>query len=79
MARHRVVVTDQVFPDVEVERALLADVDAEIEVAKGGVEEVLEVARDADALLNTYLPLDADAIGQLEHCLLYTSPSPRDS
>jgi D-3-phosphoglycerate dehydrogenase / 2-oxoglutarate reductase len=68
MPTYRVVVTDQVFPDVETERALLADIDAELEVADGPPDEVLRRARDADALLNTYLGVDADGIGQLERC-----------
>src|SRR5919109_1437858 len=49
MARYRVVVTDQVFPSVAIERELLA-------------------AHDADALLNTYFPIDADAMKRLERC-----------
>jgi D-3-phosphoglycerate dehydrogenase len=68
MSRYKVVVSDQVFPSVEVERGLLADIDAELTVATGGVEEVLEVAEDADAILNTYLPWDAAAIGRLQKC-----------
>jgi len=68
VARFRVVVTDKAVPDVTVERDVLAGIGAELTVAKGGREDVLEVARDADALLNTYLPLDADAIGQLTRC-----------
>ena len=68
MGRFRVVVTDKVVPDVTVEREVLAGVGAELTLAHGGREDVLEVARDADALLNTYLPLDADVIGRLTRC-----------
>jgi D-3-phosphoglycerate dehydrogenase len=68
MSRFKVVVTDQVFPDVEVERALLADIDASLEVADGSLHDALAKGRDADALLNTYLPLDADAFARLERC-----------
>lgn len=68
MSRFKVVVTDQVFPDVEVERALLADIDASLEVADGTLEDALARGRDADALLNTYLPIDGDALAQLERC-----------
>jgi D-3-phosphoglycerate dehydrogenase len=64
----RVVVTDQVFPDVETERALLAGINAELEVAGGDRDAVLEHARKADALLNTYMALDADALAGLERC-----------
>jgi len=68
MTKYKVVVSDQVFPSVEIERGLLAGIEAELTVASGGVDEVLEVAGDADAILNTYLPWDADAIGRLEKC-----------
>ena len=68
MGRFRVVVTDKVVPDVTVEREVLAGIGAELTLAHGGHEDVLEVARDADALLNTYLPLDADVIGRLTRC-----------
>jgi hypothetical protein len=68
MPSYRVVVTDQIFPDVETERALLAGIGAELEVADGSPEEVLATARDADGLLNTYLALDSSRLAQLERC-----------
>jgi D-3-phosphoglycerate dehydrogenase len=68
MSRYKVVVSDQVFPSVELERGLLAAIDAELTVATGGMEEVLAIAGDADAILNTYLPWDAAAIGRLTKC-----------
>lgn len=68
MGRFKVVVSDQVFPTVDIERALLAEVDADLTVAEGDVEAVLAVAADADAILNTYLPWDAGAIDRLEKC-----------
>jgi D-3-phosphoglycerate dehydrogenase len=68
MSRFKVVVTDQVFPDVEVERALLADIDATLEVADGTLDDALARGRDADALLNTYLQLDAGVFAQLDRC-----------
>lgn len=68
MSRFKVVVSDQVFPSVDIERSLLADIDAELVVAEGDVTAVLSVAADADAVLNTYLAWDADAISRLERC-----------
>ena len=68
MTKYKVVVSDQVFPTVDIERALLADIDAELQVASGDVDEVLAVAGDADAILNTYLPWSAESIGRLEKC-----------
>jgi D-3-phosphoglycerate dehydrogenase / 2-oxoglutarate reductase len=68
MSRFRVVVTDQVFPTVDVEREVLAAVDADLEVAEGGLAPALAAAADADGVLNTYLPLDAAALGRLAKC-----------
>lgn len=68
MPKYTVVVTDQVFPTVDTERGLLAGIDAELRVASGDVGTVLQTARGADALLNTYLPFDQTALGQLERC-----------
>jgi len=68
MSRFKVVVSDQVFPSVELERSLLSEIDAELVVASGGVDDVLALARDADGILNTYLPWDASSIGELDRC-----------
>ncbi len=61
----KVVVTDQVFPSVEIERRLLASIGADLVIADGTRDGVAELAADADGLLNTYLPLDADLLGRL--------------
>lgn len=68
MSTYRVVVSDQVFPDTDTERALLAEIDAELEVADGTNEDIVERGRDADALLTTFAPFDAATIGQLGAC-----------
>lgn len=68
MSSFKVVVSDQVFPTVHTERTLLGEIDAELVVAEGSMSEVLAVAADADAILNTYLPWDADSIRALEKC-----------
>ena len=68
MSSFKVVVSDQVFPTVDLEREMLARIDAELLVAQGPMDEVLEIAGDADAILNTYLPWDAPAIERLTRC-----------
>ena len=68
MSKFKVVVSDQVFPTVDIEQELLAGIDADLVVANGGVEDVLRVAADADAILNTYLPWGADSIARLTRC-----------
>lgn len=47
---------------------MLAEIDADLVVATGDVAAVLEVAADADAVLNTYLPWSADSIAALQRC-----------
>ncbi len=68
MAEYKVVVSDQVFPSVDIEREMLEAIDAELTVATGDVASVLQMAGDADAILNTYLPWDASSIDRLEKC-----------
>ncbi|MGH9101562.1 MAG: C-terminal binding protein [Acidimicrobiales bacterium] len=68
MSKSRVVLTDQVFPDVELERAALAEIDATLEVASGTKEDAIALAGGADALLNTYLPIDSGDLDRLGGC-----------
>lgn len=68
MGTFRVVVTDQVFPDIEIEKALIENAGGTIEVASGSREEVLATIETADALLNTYFSMDAEVIGRLKNC-----------
>src|SRR5215208_2010445 len=68
MSTHTVVLTDQVFPTVDIERQLLGEIDAELVIARGTQREVIELARDADALLNTYFAIDRDFIDELTRC-----------
>lgn len=64
----KVVVSDQVFPSVDIERRLLSSIDAELQVAQGDTSSVLEQVRDADAILNTYFPWPAESLAELEKC-----------
>jgi D-3-phosphoglycerate dehydrogenase / 2-oxoglutarate reductase len=66
--RFKVVITDQVFPSIDTEARLLAGIGASIEVADGTPEGVGRLAGDADALLNTYLPITEDLLAQLSSC-----------
>ena len=64
----KVVVTDQVFPSIDTETQLLAAIGARIEVADGTADGVARLGGDADALLNTYLPITDQLLGQLPAC-----------
>jgi D-3-phosphoglycerate dehydrogenase len=68
MARFRVIVSDQVFPSVDVERDILAAIDADLVVSDGTVEGLADLGRAADGILNTYLPIDAEQIAGLSRC-----------
>lgn len=63
-----VVVTDQVFPNVDLEREKLEAIGASLTVASGTRDEVLAAAADADALLNTYFSFDDEALSRLNRC-----------
>jgi len=64
-----VAVTDFVFPNLDPARAVLAKIDAEVRLAKEPTPDaILEVARDADAVLTTYAKLTADLIQHLTRC-----------
>lgn len=67
-SKFSVVVTDQVFPTVDLERAKLEEIGATLTVASGTRDEVLAAAADADALLNTYFSFDDDALSRLGRC-----------
>lgn len=57
------------FRDLDCERSILGAIGVEVVDANHlPVKEVLNVARNADALMTDYFPVDADMIGQLERC-----------
>jgi D-3-phosphoglycerate dehydrogenase len=66
--RYKVVVTDQVFPSTDIEREILAGIGATLDVADGTRDGVLRSAVDADALLNTYLPIDREMLASIPNC-----------
>jgi D-3-phosphoglycerate dehydrogenase / 2-oxoglutarate reductase len=69
MAKPLIAITDSVFPSLDPAYAALSRLDPEIRIAKSPTaEDVLAVARDADAILVTYAKLPADLLRQLRHC-----------
>jgi D-3-phosphoglycerate dehydrogenase len=69
MARFLIAVTDSPFPSLDPAKAALARVDFELRMAKSAsAEDILAVARDADAVLVTYAKLDAPLLRQLTRC-----------
>ena len=67
--RPLVAVSDSVFPNLDPTRAVLSQLGAEVRLAQESQPEaILEVAREADALLTTYAKITAEMIAQLKKC-----------
>ncbi len=67
MAQRLVGVSDSVFPNLDLARAVVARVGADLQLAaKPAPAEILDVARNADALLVTYAKITADMIAQMK-------------
>ncbi|HVX92010.1 MAG TPA: C-terminal binding protein [Xanthobacteraceae bacterium] len=69
MPRPLIAVTDSVFPNLDPAVTALARLDPEVRMAKSAsAEDILAVARDADAILVTYAKLPGDLLRQLTRC-----------
>src|SRR5215510_14544963 len=69
MARPLIAVTDSPFPSLDLAKAALKRLDPELRMAKSAsVEDILAVARDADAILVTYAKLPGELLRQLTRC-----------
>ena len=69
MARALIAVTDSPFPSLEPAKAALKRLDPELRMAKSAsAEDILAVARDADAVLVTYAKLPGELLRQLKRC-----------
>lgn len=69
MSRPLIVVTDSPFPSLDPAKAALKRVDAELRMAKSpSTDDILAVARDADAVLVTYAKLPGELLRQLTRC-----------
>jgi D-3-phosphoglycerate dehydrogenase len=69
MPRFLIAVTDSPFPSLDPAKAALARVDPELRMAKSAsAEDILAVARDADAVLVTYAKLPGELLRQLTRC-----------
>jgi D-3-phosphoglycerate dehydrogenase / 2-oxoglutarate reductase len=69
VSRPLIAVTDSVFPTLDPAMAALRRIDPEIRMAKSSsAEDIVAVARDADAVLVTYAKLPGDLLHQLRRC-----------
>lgn len=68
-ARPKVVITDYDYGDVEIERSILEPVGAEIVALQAKSEDdLIEAARDCDAIMNQYARVGARTISAMENC-----------
>ncbi len=69
MARTLIAITDSPFPSLDPAKQALAKLDPEYRMAKSpSAEDILAVARDADAVLVTYAKLPGELLRQLKKC-----------
>jgi D-3-phosphoglycerate dehydrogenase len=69
MARFLIALTDSPFPSLDPARAALSKLDYEFKQAKSAsAEDILAVAKDADAILVTYAKLTRELLMQLTRC-----------
>ena len=67
--RPRIVITDCDHHSVEIERKVLSEIDPEFILAQCNTEdEVIEVAKDADGIINQYAPINRRVIESLKRC-----------
>src|SRR5919198_5421961 len=64
-----VAITDYVFPSLEPEQRVLASVGVELRPSQcKSEEEIIDLTREADAVLNCYAKMTARVIENLNHC-----------
>ena len=64
-----IAITDNVFPSLDPAKKALARLDPEYRMAKStSADDILAVARDADAILVTYAKLPGELLRQLTRC-----------
>src|SRR3954447_6586645 len=69
MSRTLIAVTDSPFPSLDPAIAALRRVDPELRMAKStSADDILAVARDADAILVTYAKLPGELVRKLTRC-----------
>ena len=69
MPRTLIAVTDSPFPSLDPAKAALKRVDPELRMAKSpSADDILAVARDADAILVTYAKLPGELLRELKRC-----------
>ena len=69
MAKHKVVITDREYENIDNEKRILSQLDADLyDYQYKDKDKILEVAKDADALIIQYAKMPRDLIEQLDKC-----------
>lgn len=70
MCKFKVAITDYVFPNLDPEKQILAEVGAEIVFGQSKTKaEVMELVKGVDAVLNTYYgPIDGEVMDVMPNC-----------
>lgn len=69
MSKFKVVLTDNIFPDLDIENEMLSEIDAEL-VEVTDPSTLADAVKDADAVINTYAQMTPEIIGGMENCKL---------
>ncbi|MFR8518159.1 MAG: hypothetical protein ACLVC2_09820, partial [Emergencia timonensis] len=70
MAKYKVVITDREYEDIDNELRILQEL-GDVEVLDYQLrdeDQVIEIAKDCDALIIQYAKATKEVIGALEHC-----------
>lgn len=71
MPAYKILVTDYAWPNLDIERQILAGIDAELIVAeRGSAEEIIRLAPQADAILTCWAQVPPAALEAAPRCLL---------
>lgn len=68
---YKIVITDHEYHDLEIEEKVFSQSNLDIELIEAqckSVDEVIEVCKDADGIINQYAPLNALVLSQLKNC-----------
>ena len=69
MSKFKVVLTDNIFPDLDIENEMLSKIDAKL-VEVTDLATLADEVKDADAVINTYAQMTPEIINGMEKCKL---------
>jgi D-3-phosphoglycerate dehydrogenase len=65
----KIVMADSISPDLEIEKSVLKEIDGELILSPSkNPEDIIKLAKDADALVTTYAQITREIIEKMEKC-----------